>query len=77
MALLFDSNMKKYIEKEQAIETLRKIQKKRQDCNCGRSAIYEATALGYAIAVLSKLPTYEERDILRNEEVEAKERKDT
>lgn len=67
----------KYIEREQAIATLRKIQKKRNDCNCGRSAIYEAQALGYAIAVITQLPTIDEGDILRKQKVEEIKGKDT
>lgn len=69
----------KYIDREQAIRTLKKIQEKRKNCNCGRSSIYEAQALGYAIAVITQLPTVEinEGNVLRNNKVETQTGKDT
>lgn len=47
------------VDREKAIEVLRKIQKERAGCNCGRKSIDQANALGYAIMILKKLPRVE------------------
>lgn len=45
------------IDREKAIEVLKKIQKQHADRTCQRSSIIQAQALGYAIEVLRKLPS--------------------
>lgn len=52
-------NMAELIDRNKAIEILEKIKKDKESKTCSRSNIYQAQALGYAIAVLKKIPTYE------------------
>lgn len=51
--------MAELIDKNKAIEILEKIKKDKESKTCSRSNIYQAQALGYAIVVLKKIPTYE------------------
>ena len=44
------------IDRQKAIEALEKIKATRDGKNCSRNAMYEARALGYAIAILKQLP---------------------
>lgn len=48
------------IEKEKAISLLKSLQAERKKKTCSRSSIYEAKALGYAIAVLENIKPYDE-----------------
>lgn len=52
----------KLVDLDKCIEVLEKIKKERAVCNCGRKSIEQANALGYAIAILKKLPIIEERN---------------
>lgn len=49
------------IDRQEAIEILKNIQKKRGECGC-RGSSYEYKALGYAIEVLKQLPVKEVND---------------
>ena len=44
------------IDSTKAIEVLAKIQKEHAQRTCSRASLQQAQALGYAIAVLKKLP---------------------
>lgn len=44
------------IDRTKAIEILEKIQKEHAQRTCSRASLQQAQALGYAIAVLKKLP---------------------
>lgn len=46
------------IDRKEAIKILQQIQEQRRKA-CGRAAIYEATAIGYAITILQQLPAIE------------------
>lgn len=48
--------MAEYIEVSKAIETLERMKAERQKKSCQKSSLYEANALGYAIAILKKMP---------------------
>lgn len=48
--------MTEYVDVNKAIETLEKLKAEREKKSCQKHSIYEATAIGYAIAVLKKLP---------------------
>lgn len=50
------------VDKEKAIEILKKLQAERLKKDCVRNNIYEANALGYAIAILNKLEEYKVED---------------
>lgn len=44
------------VDRNKAIEMLEKMKAEREKRTCSRSSIYEARALGYAIAILKRLP---------------------
>ena len=46
------------VDRQEAIKILQQIQDKRRKA-CGRAAIYEAQAIGYAITILQQLPAIE------------------
>lgn len=48
--------MAEYIDRDEAIRILKQLQEKRQK-SCGRAAIYESTALGYAIKIIEQMDT--------------------
>lgn len=48
--------MANYIDADKAIETLEKMKADRLKKSCQKSSLYEANALGYAIAIIKKLP---------------------
>lgn len=45
------------IDRDKAIDLLKKIQEQHAKRTCQRSSILQATAIGYAIEVLRKLPS--------------------
>ena len=55
-----ENNKVDLIDRNKAIEVLFKIKAEKESCNCSKQRLREATALGYAIAVLKKVPSYEE-----------------
>lgn len=44
------------IDRKKAIEILEKIKAQKESCNCSRQRLREAQAIGYAIAIIKKLP---------------------
>lgn len=50
--------MAQYVNKDEAVRILTKIMEQRKKA-CGRAAIYEATGLQYAIAVINQVQTVE------------------
>lgn len=49
------------ISRKEAIEVLKKIKAQKEKCECSRQRLREATAIGYAIGVIQKLPAYREK----------------
>lgn len=47
------------VDRDKAIKTLEKIQAEHARRTCSRQSLQQAQALGYAIAVLKKLPAAE------------------
>ena len=58
---VFGENMADLIDRAEAIEKLEKIRAEHARRTCSRESIRQADALGYAIAVLQKIPKYESR----------------
>lgn len=61
------------IDRQQAIDALMKIKAQKESCNCSRQRLREAQALAYAIAVLKKVPKYDERLVQESEVGSGKE----
>lgn len=48
--------MAEYIEVSKAIEILERMKAERQKKSCSKASLDEANAIGYAIAIIKKLP---------------------
>lgn len=47
------------VDVDKAIKKLDELKRKKEACNCSRQRLKEATAIGYAIAILKKLEVIE------------------
>lgn len=59
LSFYFGDNMADLIDRAEAIEKLEKIRAEHARRTCSRESLRQADALGYAIAILQKIPKYE------------------
>lgn len=55
-----ERNIMDLIDRQKAIDTLMAIKKEKEKSNCSKQRMREATAIGYAIAIIKKLPKVEQ-----------------